>query len=362
MRKRINIMNWSKLLSTDIQVFKKTHKLPQKTQIYLLNLLHELLSEGFSLNQSIQFMTLLIPKYQQSLEYVNSELMIGHSFESTLEELGFSLSSKAQIFYAQRQGNFIDALKVVATHLQTKWDYRNKMIKALIYPTIMAVALVILLFGMRAFLLPHITSFISAEMYEEQIFVRLIIVFFTYLPQIFGLTISISLILWLVLDFYILRLPLLKRFKIYHKIPIIRHWTISYCTYKLAKQLGSFFASGYSILQIVETLETYPIDPFLTEISKVIRDELIAGTPLPEVLEHTQLFTEVFPIIVKQGELTSQTAQKCLVYSDKLFHDLLTDIAKKMSYIQPILFILIAVLIMAMYLLMMLPMLTMEGF
>ena len=40
---------------------------------------------------------------------------------------------------------------------------------------------------------------------------------------------------------------------------------------------------------------------------------------------------------------------------------MLTDIAKKINYIQPILFILIAVLVMAMYLLMMLPMLTMEG-
>lgn len=354
-------MNWSKLLSTEIHIFKKTRKLPQKTQIYLLNLLHELLSEGFSLNQSIQFMILLMPKHKESLEYVNNELMIGHSFESTLEELGFSLSSKAQLFYAQRQGKFIDALKIVADHLQTKSDYKDKMIKALIYPVIMTVALVILLFGMRAFLLPHITSFISAEMYEEQILVRILILFFTYLPQIFGLTLSISLILYLILDFYVLRLPLLERFKIYHKIPMIRMWSISYCTYKLAKQLGNFFASGYSILQIVETLDTYPIDPFLTEISKVIRDELISGTPLPEVLENTHLFTEVFPIIVRQGELTSQTAQKCLVYSDKLFHDMLTDIAKKINYIQPILFILIAVLVMAMYLLMMLPMLTMEG-
>lgn len=355
-------MNWSKLLTTDITFNRNKRKLPRKMQVYMLNLLHDLLAEGFSLNQSIQFMILLMPKYKDALNYVNEELMIGHTFESTLDELGFSLSSKAQLFYGQRQGKFIETLKIISTHLKTTLDYQQKIIKALIYPVIMAIALTVLLFGMRSFLLPHVTSFISEDIYEREVFVRWIILFFTYLPQIFGLTVSISLLLYLLLDFYILKLPLLKRFEIYRKIPIVRGWTTNYCTYKLAKQLGSFFLSGYSILQIIDTLETYPIDPFLTAMSVVLRDGLVSGTPLPDILEQASLFTSVFPLIIQQGELTSQTAQKCLVYADKLFHDLLNDIAQKIGYIQPILFILIAILVMAMYLLMMLPMLTMDGF
>ena len=72
------------------------------------------------------------------------------------------------------------------------------------------------------------------------------------------------------------------------------------------------------------------------------------------------LFSIELPMVIYQGELTSQTAQKCKVYSDKLFHDLMEDVAKKIGYIQPFLFLVIAILILGMYLTIMLPMLTME--
>ena len=65
--------------------------------------------------------------------------------------------------------------------------------------------------------------------------------------------------------------------------------------------------------------------------------------------------------MIYQGELTSQATSKCLVYADKLLNNLLEDISAKITYIQPVLFILIAVLVMAMYLMMLLPMLTMDG-
>ncbi len=353
-------MNWYK--KTELFVFRKdTRRLSPKERVFFLKLLSELLTEGFSLNQCIEFMSLLMPKRKESFEYITEQMLVGLPFETSLEELGFSLSTVAQLFYGQRQGKFVETLGVVSAHLETKMEYQNKIIKTLIYPIVMTVALFILLFGMRAYLLPHVTSFITEDIYQSQLSVRWLVTFFTFLPQIVGVVFGTLLIIYLIFDFYILKLSLLRRFHYYKKIPLIRHWTTYYCTYKVAKQFGNFLSSGYSMLQIVDTLEHYPIDPFLTAISSVLREGLNAGDTLPNIMKESGLFTDVFPLIIQQGELTSQMAQKCLVYSDKLFNDLLEDISKKITYIQPILFVFIAALVMTMYLLMMLPMLTMEG-
>ncbi|MBG9982506.1 type II secretion system F family protein [Aerococcaceae bacterium DSM 111020] len=353
-------MNWSEWINT-VVLRKNNRRLSQKDRVYFLKLLSELLTEGFSLNQCIDFMCLLMPKQQASFQYIIEQMLIGLPFETTLQELGFSLSTVAQLFYGQRQGKFVDSLSIVSEHLETKMAYQQKIIKTLIYPIVMTIALFILLFGMRAYLLPHVTSFITEDIYQNQAPVRWLVTFFTFLPQIVGVLFGSLLILYLIFDFYILRLPLLRRFHFYKKIPFIRYWTTYYCTYKVAKQFGNFLSSGYSMLQIVDTLEHYPIDPFLTAISAVLRNALNSGIPLPDIMKDSGLFTDIFPLIIQQGELTSQMAQKCLVYSDKLFEDLLDDISKKITYIQPILFIIIAALVMTMYLLMMLPMLTMEG-
>lgn len=344
-----------------LKLFKGTpYKIPVTLQAFFFKTLSEMLTEGFSINQSLQFMKLLLPKQHSALQLVIDNLSRGQNFELSLEDLGFSAQITAQIFFAQRQGRFAETLLEISDHLALLADYRKQLAKALIYPILLSSFLIALLFGMRSFMLPQIMTFISEETFQENVTARLLIIFFTFLPQITLFLVGGFLVVYLLVDFYLMRLSELKRFQLLVKVPFLKKIVRQYCSYRLAKELGYFFNSGFSIQQTIELWITYPIDPFFTELAQALKNNFLQGTALQETIEDLDIFTSVLPVVIYQGELTNQTAHKCRLYASKTFADLLESINKKITYIQPLLFILIALLVMAMYLVMMLPMLTME--
>lgn len=349
-----------KTINTSKLFKRNSFKIPVALQPFFFKTIAEMLAEGFSINQSLNFMKLLLPKYQLSLQLILNNLASGQNFELSLKDLGFSSQIIAQLFFAQRQGRFIETLLEIADHLSILADYRKKLIKALLYPLVLSGFLIALLFGMRSFMLPQIMSFISEDTYQENLTARLLILFFTFLPQISLFLLGSILVLYLLIDFYLMRQSELRRFQILVNIPFLKTTIRQYCSYRLAKELGFFFNSGFSIQQTIELLITYPIDPFFTELAQALKGNFLQGIALKESIKNVDIFTSVLPVVIYQGELTNQTAQKCKLYAAKTFDDLLESISKKISYIQPILFIIIAILVMAMYLIMMLPMLTME--
>lgn len=340
------------------------HRLPKKVkpkdQAIFLSTLYELLEEGFSLNQALVFMELLMPNYQLLIREIVNHLEQGHGLETGLRSIGYSLNIVSQLFYAQKQGRLYPALNKSAKYLKTQFDYRNQIVKTLAYPIMMLGFLLSLLFGMRAFLLPHIVSFISQEVYASNLLIRLLIRFFSYLPQILTGLIGVSLLIILFFDYYLLKKSYLIRINFLLKIPLIKKWVRWYCTYKIAQSLGHFIEGGFSLQQTIDFIITYPIDPFLNEIAVELNDSLLSGNDLSSSLDQLGIFQSELGMIVHQGELTSQLATKCIMYAEKLLLEMMEDIAKKIGYLQPILFITIAVLVMSMYLLIMLPMLTME--
>ncbi|UUX34231.1 competence type IV pilus assembly protein ComGB [Fundicoccus culcitae] len=351
-KKRTNNLNW----------FKRTPStLKDKQKAYFLQTISELLEQGFSINQSLQFLKLLMLKNVALIEAAEEKLAQGLPFEKSIQEMGFSLNTVAQLFYAQKQGRFIESLMDNAKQIETVDRYRKQVLKIVTYPILMSIFLILLLFGMRTFLLPQIATFISQDVFDRNILIRILINFFNYLPQLVGLIFAFCLIAYLFFDFYLMRLPYIKRYKILIKLPFLKSWIKQYCSYRLTKELGHFFSGGYSIQQVIELLVSYPIDPFMTELAIYMNEDFINGIPLTQIVSDLGIFTDELPLVIYQGELISQVGKKCLIYSSNIFTELMDDLTKKLNLLQPVLFIIIAVLIMALYLMMMLPMLTMEG-
>lgn len=334
----------------------------KKRQIYFLNSVYELLLQGFSLNQGISFMKLLMKKEKALIDQIESKLSIGIPFEKALEEVGFSFKTVAHLFYAQKQGRFLDSIKENATQLQQTYQYQQHAIKQITYPFVMLLFLVGMLFGMRQFLLPYITGFITPAQYEQNGLLRVLILFFTYLPEIGLGSVAVSIGLFGAIDLYLLRQSYLQRFSILCRFPLIKKWIKWYCTLRFTHELGFFFKSGFSLQQSLAVMIQYPVDPFLTEIATVLNNRLLLGENLSDILKDWEIFTNELSSIIYQGELTSRLGTQCLLYSTKLRNELTEDIQKKIQWLQPILLLIIGILMMSMYLMLMLPMLTMEGF
>ncbi|MGX7092242.1 competence type IV pilus assembly protein ComGB [Hutsoniella sourekii] len=352
-RKTINFTRFFKSRSNS--------QIPSKIRPYFLMTLAELLEQGFSLQQSLAFMQLILPKQASLIQDIQDQVAQGQGLETVLRHYGYSIGSISNLFYAKRQGRFNAALMETGQHLAEIRSYQAKFIKVLIYPVLMSLFLLGLLFGMRVFLLPHITSFISPQVYQSQWMVRLLLGFFTFLPHLAVLGLTILVFLFIGVEYYLMRLSPLERILKLVRWRGLGRWVRQYCSYKFAREIGYFFQGGFSMQQALEVLVTYPIDPLMSDIAKALHQGYLAGGHLPDLIEELGIFTRELPLIIHQGELLAQTASKCHLYSQKIFEDLLADIERVIQWVQPVLFVGIAILIMALYLLIMLPMFTMEG-
>ena len=68
--------------------FNQPKKLPLVQQAYVLSVLADLLGQGFALSTALQFLALLMPKYQALLLKVDAALVEGQSLEKSLAQLG----------------------------------------------------------------------------------------------------------------------------------------------------------------------------------------------------------------------------------------------------------------------------------
>ena len=342
-------------LSKEIRRFRPADK------AYFLLTLADLYQQGFSLSQSIEFMQILLPRYKPLLINVQAGLLQGSTFEETIKGIGFNLSEIAQLMYAEKQGRLGQAFYHLGQRIEQFVADRQEFVKVLTYPLLLVILLIGILFGVRTFMLPQIVSFISPQVYRENMMVQILVVFFTYLPQIALTILTFILFSYLLIDFWLLRLPLLDRYQKLIKVPWLSFWVRSYCAYKFTDNLAFFFEAGFSIQQVIQFILAYPIDPLMTEIARVLDKGYRDGLSLESQIEALLIFPRELPLIILKGQVTSMLSHQCRIYAQRVYKELLEDIRKKISYIQPLLFTLIAVLIVAMYLMMMLPMLTMDG-
>ena len=117
--------------------FNQPKKLPLVQQAYVLSVLADLLGQGFALSTALQFLALLMPKYQVLLLKVDAALVEGQSLEKSLAQLGFGTKIVAQLFYASRQNRLQEALVQAAQRLHQARLFRKEMAKQLAYPGMM---------------------------------------------------------------------------------------------------------------------------------------------------------------------------------------------------------------------------------
>ncbi|WP_282919633.1 competence type IV pilus assembly protein ComGB [Ignavigranum ruoffiae] len=353
------------LMSKPINILKSSkakYLIRPRDRAYFLLTLADLAQQGFSMNQSLEFMEVLLPRYSANFQFIRQQLLKGLPFETSLKEMGYSSSLIAQIFFAEKQGRFVQGLYDASRQIQQIQKDRETIIKVLTYPLFLLVCIVIMLFGVRSFILPQMLSFISESTYQESLLVRILVNFFRYLPQILtgiGILLIFS---YCGINYYLLRMPLLQRYQKCVKVPLFGRWLRYYCSYKLTYQFAFFFEAGFSMQQIIHFLRQYPLDAFLTEMAVRLAAGFESGHHLEDQLKQVNIFTAELPLVIRRGTMISALSHQCRIYSERLYQELIKDIRRKISYIQPLLFSWIALLIISMYLLMMLPLLTMQTF
>lgn len=289
------------------------------------------------------------------IKEVDGAFKRGLGASAILEKLGFSQTILLSIMIAEKNGHLVDVLSSLSTQLEQIESAKKKLKNILAYPIVLFFFIGGLLIGFRHFFLPNMQA-LSVTRQADPSFIS------TWLPNIvsmlpdliIGIVICSIAFVFGTVFFYERHSPE-RKLKFISRLPIIRKWVFQWKSQRFARELGSLLESGISIQDALEILVSQHVDVLLSEIAKQVRTYLIYGEPFHEAVALTEGLTKEFSSFAKHGEASGYLAKELLIYSAHLETSLHEKMTKNLALLQPALFSLIALCILAAYLALLLP-------
>ncbi len=218
---------------------------------------------------------------------------------------------------------------------------KKKLIEVSTYPLILLGFLVLIMLGLRNYLLP--------QMDAQNIGTQLISSF----PQLF-LALGVGLVPFFLLGFlYYRQSGKINVFRSLSHLPFGKGMIQAYLTAYYAREWGNLIGQGLSCLRFFHDagakIPAFPRDwkrfsSFFRPWSVLLRDG-----------RGYSFFKKELPLMIEYGEVKSKLGSELEIYAEKTWEDFFRRVHKAMNVIQPLVFVFVALVIVLLYAAMLLP-------
>ncbi|MCF1618041.1 competence type IV pilus assembly protein ComGB [Tetragenococcus koreensis] len=329
---------------------KNKHKNTALMREQFLEMMISLLENGFSLQESLAVMQRNRQFSPEILQCFTSGLAKGGTFAECFYQAGFTLQEMTQVQLADVHGNVVTTLKNILNTMQILRKQKKELSKIATYPALLFIFVITLLFAMRFFLLP---SLLQSGMIDTSHWSILLI---TYGPFIMvGMIVVIGCLFgggW----WYSRQQPVIWRAVFFANLPLVGFLYKMFQTSYFALEWGKMFKQGLEARQILAFMATVNPHSLVASLAKELNNALSQGKSLAEELEHYTFLLPEFSLIILQGEVKGKLGEELLLYSQLLTKRIVEKVEGWIQWVQPVVFLVVAVLIMAIYIAMFLPM------
>lgn len=321
----------------------RTKKLSLAKQIKLIQLMNNLFSSGFHLGEIIDFLERsgLTEKY--FVTQMRDSLFSGKHLSEILSNLHFSEDVVTQVSLAESHGNLELTLALVEKKLSRILYVRRKLVQLMTYPMILLSFLIFIMLGLKNYLLPQLDK-------ESGVAVKVV----QKLPTIFLVTVVCLIILSYIFRLYSKKKDALVNANFMVKIPFLKSFVQLYLTAYFAREWGNLIAQGISLRQICFIMQEQKSRIF-REFGFELRQALDSGQKFESILRGYPIFTKELALIIEYGELKSKLGKELMIFSEESWLRFFEKIEGAMQFIQPLVFLLVALLIILLYAAMLLP-------
>ena len=316
-------------------------KLSNKERLEFLEYLQNSLSNGFSLNTSLEMMPIIWPKKKILFNRLSKRIRSGKKLSSEMLNLGFSKTIATQIELSMVQGNLIECLTQIATLTRLKQEQIKKLKSEMTYPFILVIMMIFLLLFMQTFVSNQFAE--SGEHTGDYLLLLLLIL-------------SLSLVYFMCRMIFLLRKQDYRSLKRLSSFPIVGPLIQIYVKYILIYDTGLLLASGFSLQKICDYSAMQVKGSLQQYVGKKVGKQLAKGMNPEEIIEKEQFLPNEILLLLKAGSTRDDLSKKFLLLGRSFFNDLTQKIEKLIVNVQPICFILIGLCIIGLYLKLLLPM------
>lgn len=334
--------------------------LDEENKIYFIQRLSELIEHGYMLEDSIEF---LLFQYDVSLEKIDSlklELSHGKKLSDLLRYLGYSTFVTSKMKFAEDYGSIEDMLLEIENYLRIKKEQKEKVIKTLRYPLILTIALITLIMVFNLLVIPQFENIYTSSSIKMDIQTIILIKMIYLTPKIISIIVILSIIV-LVYMIYIKKYRKNIFLNTLMYIPKIRVYARLYYSYKFTLELSLFLMSGFSLKTALEIIIEENYDYYLTYFSKKIMRDLDKGLSFEEAIASIKFFDKSVEKFVIHGINNGLIDRELKLFSELMLDTFLTSLDKMLRKFQPVLFAILAFVIIGLYMVILMPIFNMAS-
>lgn len=328
---------------------KKSNRLSKQQQHLFIQLLADLLANGFTIQESLLFMKKSRSISETIIDYLIQVMQKGDSLHSGLANVGFKLTIVTQIEFAQTHGDLSGTLKKIKQHMSIVTKQQQNFYKVISYPVLLLLFLTVVLMSIRQILLPQLMA--NGTIQADNIGVLFIQRSPYYLLiTIFSIALIVILIRW-----YLRKRNFLEKAIFISKLPLVGNFYKEYNSAFFALEWGKLFSQGLEIKTVIYLMQTANQQSLMSELAELIEEQSLSGQTFYEQLPRFSFFSPELSLIIQQGQVKGNLGKELILYSELCWQRFFKRMEKTIQWIQPIIFLVVALLVVSIYAAMLLP-------
>ena len=334
--------------------------LDNENKIYFIKRLYELIDHGYMLEDSLEFLLIQYEISNGEIKIIKEKLSNGSKLSDILGYLGYSQLIVSKIKFAENYGRIEDMLLEVETYLTIRKIQQEKVLKTLRYPLFLTLTLICLIMVFNALVIPQFENIYTSSNIKMDLQTIILIKSLYYIPKIISI-IFLLILICIGYTFYTIKYKPNLFLKSLLYIPKVRNYSKLYFSYRFSMELSLFLMSGFSLKTALEVLVEENYDYYLTYFSKDILYELDNGISFEEAVAKIKYFDKSMKKFVSHGKNNGLIDKELKLFSELMLDTFLTSLDKSLRKLQPILFGILAVVIVGLYMVILLPIFNMAS-
>ena len=248
----------------------------------------------------------------------------------------------------------------VETYLTIQKIQQEKVIKTLRYPLFLTLTLICLIMVFNALVIPQFENIYTSSNIKMDLQTIILIKSLYYIPKFISIIILLT-ILFLSYIFFTIKYKQNLFLKSLLYIPKIRSYSKLYFSYRFSMELSLFLMSGFSLKTALEVIVEENYDYYLTKFATEILQELDKGISFEDAIGKIKYFDKSIRKFVSHGKNNGLIDKELKLFSELMLDTFLTSLDRNLKKLQPILFGILAMVIVGLYMVILLPIFNMAS-
>ncbi|MFZ5982443.1 MAG: type II secretion system F family protein [Patescibacteria group bacterium] len=330
-----------------VRFLDKFFGVPLKEKLVFAKNLSVMISSGLTLSRSVENLGAQVKsrRFKEILAQIREDLQSGNSFADGLAKFPavFSDLFVNMVKVGESSGNLEEVLNILANQLEKEHELKSKVRGALMYPTVILLAMVGIGIIMLTFVLPKITGVFTDMKVELPPTTQFIIAVSNFMRDHSYLTIGSVVFLAVFLKFFLTTKSGKKTLAFVSlRVPVINDLVKKINCARFSRFYSSLLRSGVSVVEtlriISETLTNYSYQRVIKESVEQVQK----GIPLSEIIrKHEGIFLIQVWQMMQVGEETGKT-EAVMMKLAEFYEEEINQTTKNLSsIIEPFLMIII---------------------